>query len=234
MYWRGRLSYLGEINVITQLTRLMKRRHNLKKPKWLKQIDEVKGLNFRGPKCSWSKDYPYNIVWDKDEYEHPERYFPQDIAETIKRARSIRSDIYWFKRNETNSETSGLCKMVPTLVCFQIPIGYWIRRFLQYSLLIVVGTCTFGFFLPQRARLWAVWFGTPPEGSFIPLSRDEAERTTMQDDTPPIEQMQPCKENKDKSKIEELQSEIKSMKEMLEEMKFLLEQSKPQENKQNP
>ncbi len=198
MYWRGRLSFLGEISWLTSVLRTS----SMKTPKWLEQLDKVKGVYFKGPKCSWSHDHPYNDVWKKDEYENPEKYFLPETAQTIKEARSVKSDMYWFRREEKNE------------VCSDLPIQvfhYWFWRGLKHFCLIIIGSITIGLLYPEDVRLWLV--SSVYESSDAKSKEKAAKEKDTSDES--IQQLT----------YKEMQSELISMKKMCNELKSLLELS---------
>ncbi len=175
IFWRGRIAFLGEISWCMTCT-------GSRYPCMLKWIDAIEGINFQGPKCSWSKDHPYNLVWTKEEYADPATYFTPEIARIVKKARSISSDMYWYRRvnqtenqnggkNQTENQNGGNESFSRKSI-----IMYWLGRGCLYTISLLLGFCTLGILLPRDVRFWLVSVGNSfDENEQINLLEDEKE-----------------------------------------------------------
>ncbi len=107
---------------------------------------------------SWERDYPYNQVKVKKQYDDPFHYFIPDTAKKIKTAHSLNSDLYWIKKQQSTKDLSLEPKYEALCAYFK-----WSYRAILYLLLLLIGIPTLGATWPQQFRIWLLSIGNSGE-----------------------------------------------------------------------
>ena len=61
--------------------------------KWIDSFDLTTVNHY----ISWEREYPYNEVKCKAQYDDPFKHFTPEIAKIIKKAHSLNSDLHWIR-----------------------------------------------------------------------------------------------------------------------------------------
>ncbi len=92
----------------------------------------------------------------KAQYDDPFYYFTSDIAQKIKEAHSLSSDLHWARaQSKTNSSE-------PYREIFRSYLK-WTSHTLLYALLLLIGIPTFGATWPLEFRIWLLSIGDSSE-----------------------------------------------------------------------
>jgi hypothetical protein len=130
-------------------------------------IDSVHLLKTNNRDLSWEVDYPYNQVKFKAQYDDPFFYFTPDIAQKIKDARSLSSDLHWARaQSKTNSSE-------PYREIFRSYLK-WTSHTLLYALLLLIGIPTFGATWPLEFRIWLLSIGDSSEEDLNELENGDS------------------------------------------------------------
>ena len=150
MFWQYRLDKLYELRYAVKLSNLLTSsspsRVRNKFLHWVNKVDDIRSISLSSD-VSWSKP-PYNLLTEKDHYEHPEDYFAPDVADKIYDTHSLESDLYWaeFDKNFTYWMKMAI-------------FWKWYFRCSIYVTLIILGIPTCGVFWPQKFRAGALSLG---------------------------------------------------------------------------
>ena len=102
---------------------------------------------------SWKNDYPFNKVKSLDKYRNPENYFEPKIAERIPSGHSLAATFHWIR---VDSETDKKCHK--SLMLWRASVT-WLASTVLYVIIIIIGFCSIGLFLPRHAREKVLSFG---------------------------------------------------------------------------
>ena len=104
---------------------------------------------------AWSKD-EYSSVASKEQYDLPELWFDKKFASKVRKARSLKSDLYWAKLEgkRLNDEMGkNGCNGYGTKASLRLGVTVkFAAMCLVYILLIVLGIFTGGWFWPANFR----------------------------------------------------------------------------------
>jgi hypothetical protein len=123
--------------------------------KWIDSFDLIT-LN---DNVSWERDYPYNQVKCKDQYDDPFRYFTSDNARRIKKVHSLKSDLHWIKATFSKNNDQPFKKM-------EIKCSAYLKRSrhaIIYVFLVLIGFPTLGLTWPLDLRIWLLSLGDGSE-----------------------------------------------------------------------
>ncbi len=131
MYWRGRLSSLTETSCLKYLSNNSNALFNI--------IDGSRVIFDDDQSISWSKDYPYNLVHTKEQYDNPHHYFYPCIAQKIIQAHSFKLDLMWLQKEQNAKRLSDnnegrqrsvckneTCRIILKWVCYSLLYYFWI------------------------------------------------------------------------------------------------------------
>jgi len=142
LFWTYRLEFLTENRIFATVGR----RTLLGKLEGL--IDNVEDVKLSDG-TPWTKA-PYNMVDTKEKYDNPFDYFPEDIAQQIEDTHSLQATLYWVKTESINAK-----KKVGGAGLYFIRIKVLAKFFVQflvYSMLVILGLFTCGWFWPRNLR----------------------------------------------------------------------------------
>lgn len=120
---------------------------------------------------SWDSDVPYNQVKFRKQYEDPFYYFVPDVAEKIKRAHSLRSDLYWIQ----NRKLKGDARFNAQLEVMRSYLR-WTFHLFVYFLLLFLGLPTLGILWPRTFRIWLLSIGNSGDSSDENKAEDAKDR----------------------------------------------------------
>lgn len=149
IFWKFRLDKLSELQSFERFNHVDSMKDI--KDGWIKSLFEyldikktLMGVKYKN--IGWTKK-PFSQVEYRTQYEHPEKYFHDDLCKKINQSRSLEADLYWLER-EGGAGRGGKVKVVLK----------WIGKCILYVLIITMGAFTFGLLFPK---------GIPDTGSFI-------------------------------------------------------------------
>ena len=120
--------------------------------KWIDSFDLTTVNHY----ISWEREYPYNEVKCKAQYDDPFKHFTPEIAKIIKKAHSLNSDLHWIRNDRdwdrANESVSAQCEVL-------VAIFKRSRRFLIYFFLLLMGFPTLGATWPLDFRIWILSLG---------------------------------------------------------------------------
>ena len=80
--------------------------------KWIDSFDLTTVNHY----ISWEREYPYNEVKCKAQYDDPFKHFTPEIAKIIKKAHSLNSDLHWIRNDRdwdrANESVSAQCEVL--------------------------------------------------------------------------------------------------------------------------
>ncbi len=121
-------------------------------------------------KSSWSKDAPYNLVSDIDQYYEPHEYFHKDDADKILAAHSLRSEYHWICHCRIGIEQK-LSLIGATI--------RWFFHFGGYAVLVILGVVTGGFFWPVEFRRYILSYGYESDEDVFSASEEIVDKILM-------------------------------------------------------
>lgn len=174
-YWDSRISFLADINTSLWNFNSKNRFSSITEAvtNLAKKIDDFgygNMFNRDRSKFSWSKDAPYNLVSDIDQYYEPHEYFHKDDADKILAAHSLRSEYHWICHCRFGIEQK-----------FSL-IGATIRWFFYfggYALLVILGVVTGGFFWPVEFRRYILSYGYKSDEYVFSASEEIVDKILM-------------------------------------------------------
>jgi len=135
----------------------------------MKKIDRLESISY-GDNVSWTKQ-PYHVLKTKDHYDHPRKYFCDDLSVKIIEAHSLQADMYWHQvellkkrekiglkdqeETQKKKEKTGSRSLVETQEgedkTYFILLK-WLGRCLCYAILVFVGIPLCGIIWPKKFR----------------------------------------------------------------------------------
>ncbi len=120
-------------------------------------------------KIHWTKESPYNEITSFEQYENPGYFFgPGDVTDKIRETHSIRSDLYWIKKDYTRQlleKTNDKTTKRKREYYQRLLISIW-KRFINLigkALLFLLGSLSGGFFWSRNFRTYILSFGVKRE-----------------------------------------------------------------------
>ena len=151
-FWRGRLCFLSE----TRLLKNFSRNGSFAQP-LLNIVDESRTIFRRGEHVRWVRQYPYNLVETKHQYENPHFYFGPEIANKIADARSFAADLRWIKlekQSRGNVTFFQRLELHPARVFLR-----WLGYTIVHICWLVLGIPTFGILWPEVSCIFCFFSG---------------------------------------------------------------------------